>query len=76
MRLPRGLDLEARGLEERPGEVECGRRTLRAKHDIDLDSAGDRFGAKAEGGWPRRVLRVAHFCEIVARTDVGRPKIS
>ena len=27
MRLPRGLDLDGAGLEERPGEVERGRRT-------------------------------------------------
>ena len=41
------------------------------EHDIDLDSAGDRFGAKAEGGWWRRILRVAHFRETVARIEVG-----
>ena len=29
------------------------------EHDIDLDSAGDRFGAKAEGGWRRRILSVS-----------------
>ena len=40
------------------------------EHDIDLDSAGDRFGALAEGGWRRRVFRVAHFCETVARIEV------
>ena len=31
MRLPRGLDLDGAGLEERPGEVECGQRTLPAR---------------------------------------------
>ena len=40
------------------------------EHGIDLDSAGDRFGALAEGGWRRRVFRVAHFCETVARIEV------
>ncbi len=41
------------------------------EHDIDLDSAGDRFGAVAEGGWRRRVLGVAHFLDTVARIEVG-----
>ena len=41
------------------------------ERDIDLDSAGDRFGALAEGGWRRRVLRVAQFCDTVARIEVG-----
>ena len=40
------------------------------EHDIDLDSAGDRFGAKAEGGWRRRILGVAHFRDTVARIEV------
>ena len=40
------------------------------EHDIDLDSAGDRFGAKAEGGWRRRILGVAHFRETVARIEI------
>ena len=30
MRLPRGLDLEAGGLEGRPGEAKCGRAALPA----------------------------------------------
>ena len=37
------------------------------EHGIDLDSAGDRFGAKAEGGWRRRILGVRHFRDTVAR---------
>ena len=41
------------------------------EHDIDLDSAGDRFGAKAEGGWRRHILSVAQFCDTVARIEVG-----
>ena len=31
LRLPRGLDLDGAGLEERPGEVECGRSILPAR---------------------------------------------
>ena len=45
------------------------------EHDIDLDSAGDRFGARAEEGWRRRILRVAHFCETVAQIEVERSKV-
>ena len=40
------------------------------EHGIDLDSAGDQFGALAEGGWRRRILGVARFCDTVARIEV------
>ena len=43
--------------------------------DIDLDSAGDRFGARARGGARRRVLRVGYFRETVARIEVEASKV-
>ena len=45
------------------------------EEDIDLDSAGNRFGAKAQGGSRRRILGVADFRETVARIEVEGSKV-
>ena len=45
------------------------------EEDIDLDSAGDRFGARARGDARRRVSRAAYFRETVARIEVEGAKV-
>ena len=45
------------------------------EEDIDLDLAGDRFGAMPERGSGRNVLRAAYFRETVARTKVEGAKV-
>ena len=45
------------------------------EEDIDLDSDGDRFGARARGDARRRVLGVADFRETVARIEVEAAKV-
>ena len=44
------------------------------EEDIDLGSAGDRFGARARGGARRAIFRVGYFRETVARIEVGQQK--
>ena len=51
-----------------------GRRDDFAEN-IDLDSAGDRFGARAQGGSRRRILSAAYFRETVARMEAEGPKV-
>ena len=46
-----------------------------SEEDIDLDSAGDRFGARARGDARRRVSRAAYFLETVARIEVEGAKV-
>ena len=45
------------------------------EEDIDLDSAGDRFGARAQGGSRRRILGVGDFRETVARMEAEGAKV-
>ena len=45
------------------------------EEDIDLDSAGDRFRARAQGGSRRRVLRAGDFRETVARIEAEAAKV-
>jgi len=45
------------------------------EEDIDLDSAGDRFGARAQEGSRRRILGAAYFRETVARMEAEGPKV-
>jgi len=45
------------------------------EEDIDLDSAGDRFGARAQGGSRRRILRARYFRETVAQIEVEGAKV-
>ena len=45
------------------------------EEDIDLDSAGDKFGARARGDARRRVWRAAYFRETVARIEVEGAKV-
>jgi len=45
------------------------------EEDIDLGSAGDRFGARARGNARRRVLSVGYFRETVARIEVEGSKV-
>ena len=45
------------------------------EEDIDLDSAGDRFGAMPKGGRRRAIFRVAYFRETVARNEVEGAKV-
>ena len=45
------------------------------EEDIDVDSAGDRFGARAQGGSRRRILGARDFCETVARIEVAGAKV-
>ena len=45
------------------------------EEDIDLDSAGDRFGARAQGGARRRVSGAAYFRETVAQIEVEGAKV-
>ena len=45
------------------------------EEDIDLDSAGDRFGAKAQGGSRRRISGVGDFRETFARIEVEGAKV-
>ena len=44
------------------------------EEDIDLDSAGDRFGARAQGGSRRRILGARDFRETVARMEAEGAK--
>ena len=43
--------------------------------DIDFDSAGDRFGARARGNARRAILRAAYFRETVARMEAEGAKV-
>ena len=43
--------------------------------DIDLDSAGDRFGARARDDARRTISGVGDFRETVARIEVGAAKV-
>jgi len=45
------------------------------EEDIDLDSAGDRFGAEGQRGSRRRILGAAYFRETVARMEAEGPKV-
>jgi len=45
------------------------------EEDIEMDSAGDRFGAKAQRQSRRRILRVGYFSETVARIEVAGAKV-
>ena len=45
------------------------------EEDIDLDSAGDRFGARVRGDARRRVSRARDFRETVARIEVEGAKV-
>ena len=45
------------------------------EEDIDLDSAGDRFGARTRGDARRPILRVGYFGETVARIEVEASKV-
>ena len=45
------------------------------EEDIDLGSAGDRFGARARGGARRPVLCAAYFRETGARIEVEASKV-
>ena len=45
------------------------------EEDIDLDSAGDRFGAEGQRGSRRRVLSAAYFREAVAQIEVEGAKV-
>ena len=45
------------------------------EEDIEMDSAGDRFGAKAQRGSRRRILSAAYFRETVARIEVEGAKV-
>jgi len=45
------------------------------EEDIDLDSAGDRFGAKGQRGSRRRILGARYFRETVAQIEVEGAKV-
>jgi len=45
------------------------------EEDIDLDSAGDRFGARARGNARRAILSAAYFRETVARMEAEAAKV-
>ena len=45
------------------------------EEDIDLDSAGDRFGARAMGNARRAILSAAYFRETVARIEAEAAKV-
>ena len=45
------------------------------EEDIDLDSAGDRFGARAQGGSRRHILGAVYFRETVARMEAEGTKV-
>ena len=45
------------------------------EEDMNLDSAGDKFGARAQGGSRRRILSVGDFRETVARMELEGAKI-
>ena len=45
------------------------------EEDIEMDSAGDRFGAKAQRRSRRRILSVGDFRETVARIEAEAAKV-
>ena len=45
------------------------------EEDIDLDSAGDRFGARERGNARRTILSAAYFRETVARIEAEAAKV-
>ena len=45
------------------------------EEDIDLDSAGDRFGARVRGDARRPILSAAYFRETVAPIEAEAAKV-